>query len=205
MNWKMMYIKTYPRISKKKKEIGLKDWKQRSSIFLNWLEKYNPKKDLKILDCGCGRGIASQILKESGYINVIGIDIDKNALKYARGICSVREMDCQNFIFPPKTFDVVLALNIIEHLQNPRKFLIGVRKILKDDGILILSLPNTNFLRIFLGRTIAIPEHIHYWSYKAFKEFLENRHFKVLEMKPVGRFPFLLLCNTFMTLAKKAN
>lgn len=202
MGWEMIYKKTHSHISKKQTEIGLADWRRRSYILLNWLQKYNSKKDLKILDCGCGIGISGQILKEEGYFNVIGVDNDESDLKFASKIYSVRKMDCQNLKFSPESFDVVLALNVIEHLENPRKFLIEVKRVLKKEGLFILSLPNTTFLRKLVRRTIAIPEHINYWDYKSFKKFLETGSFKILEIKPVSRFPFIFLCNTIMVIAK---
>src|SRR3989344_925841 len=44
--------------------------------------------------------------------------------------------------FKPKGFNTIVAAEIIEHLENPSKFLRGARKILKDDGRLIISTPN---------------------------------------------------------------
>lgn len=202
MNWREFYREARSTLPESEIDVGIRDLEKRSSIILNWIYEYGYANDSKILDCGCGIGIFCKILNENGFLNVLGIDMDESDLKCARKVCTVRKMDCRNLKFKGKTFDIILALNIIEHLSKPSKFLNNMRKIIKNNGVLILSLPNTTSLRKFFKKTITILEHVNYWSYKSFERFLNENRFKVLDMKPIGRFPFLLLCNTFMVLSK---
>lgn len=111
-------------------------------------------------------------------------------------------MDCENLNFIDKSFDIVLALNLMEHLSNPNKFLNEVKRVLKDSGIFIASVPNTSFFRKLIRKTIVIPEHLNYWDCKSFKKLLRSKGFRVIDIKPVGRISILPLCNTFITLSK---
>lgn len=201
MNWEEVYKFAHKHFSQRDIEIGIKDWKQRSSILLYWLRKLKVSYKSKILDCGCGIGICCKILKENGYKKIIGIDIDKNKLDFAKQFCNVKRMNCENLNFPNKSFDVIIALNIIEHLRNPQKFLYEVKRILRTRGLLIISTPNTSLLRKLLGKTDLCPEHLHYWSYRKFIRLIKNNGFKVIDIKPIGRLPVLELCQTFMLVA----
>jgi len=202
MEWQDYYRKMHPYYSERDKRNGLKDWTDRISTIVNWLNQENFDNNCRMLDCGCGIGISGRLMKNNGFSNIIGIDTDKKCLKLAGQFYKTEFGDCENIKLPKKSFDVILGLNIIEHLEHPEKFLSGVKKTLKPSGILILSLPNSNLFRKFVGKTIDIEEHINQWGPKSFKEFLENRGFKILDIRPVGRFPFLFMCNTFMVLAR---
>jgi ribosomal protein L11 methylase PrmA len=74
MNWKDIYQK-YSNFSGKELIVGIKDWDQRLKIIFSWIK--NLPRDSKILDCGCGIGIAGVALQENGFKNIIGIDIDE--------------------------------------------------------------------------------------------------------------------------------
>lgn len=84
----------------------------------------------------------------------------------------------QRFPYPDRKFDVVCAVEIIEHVENPRHFLRECRRILKADGTLILSTPNVLSLasRIsFLLRGCLI--------YFSQKEYESNRHISPLRLQ----------------------
>jgi 2-polyprenyl-3-methyl-5-hydroxy-6-metoxy-1,4-benzoquinol methylase len=181
---------------------GMRDFLQRSSILINWLKKYTKSKNPKILECGCGVGLYSKFLLDQGYKNIIGIDINTKSLKFAEKFMKVKKIDCEKMDFPEKTFDVIIALNIIEHLHSPDKFLRKIKRILKKDGICVLSTPNTTLLRGIFGKNPIHPSHLQYWNYSKFVKILKANEFILLDSKPIGRIPFLSQCNTFMVLCK---
>jgi ribosomal protein L11 methylase PrmA len=74
MDWKGIY-KKYSNFSGKELPAGIKDRNQRLKIIFSWIKKL--PRDSKILDCGCGIGIAGVALQENGFKNIIGIDIDE--------------------------------------------------------------------------------------------------------------------------------
>jgi 2-polyprenyl-3-methyl-5-hydroxy-6-metoxy-1,4-benzoquinol methylase len=204
MNWQE-HLKKFQNKSGREIKIGIRDWEHRSNVFLKWIKKDKLNKRSRILDCGCGIGVAGFILKENEFRNVIGIDIDPRRLSIAKkNYKGVYRMNCENVKFN-KRFDIILALNVIEHLNNPEKFLKRVKELLATSGRLILSLPNEIFIRRILRLIPKDPTHKQHWSYLQFKRFLKKCGFEILDMKPIGHVPFLFGCQTFMVLAKMKN
>ncbi len=106
----------------------------------------------EVLDFGCGSGYGSAILKRGGARRVVGIDRAPEAVRYAAvrfggpGVTFLAG-DCLCSAFPPERFDVVVAYEVIEHVDGYRRFLREVRRLLRPDGILLLSTPNRRTYR----------------------------------------------------------
>ena len=105
------------------------------------------KEGMHALDFGCGQGAFSQRLVDRGII-VDGVDINIEQIKaQVRNKISI---DLNKEISPDMfsgKYDIIIALEILEHLQNPWKYLSDCLTLLKDDGILLLSTPNiSNFV-----------------------------------------------------------
>jgi 2-polyprenyl-3-methyl-5-hydroxy-6-metoxy-1,4-benzoquinol methylase len=113
----------------------------------------------KLLDLGCSDGYFSLLLKEaSGASEVFGIDIDGIAVKKAskRGVNAIQmDLDKADLPFRDKSFDGILASEVIEHLINVDHFLDEVRRVLKDDGLFVVTTPNLaswiNRLSLLIG------------------------------------------------------
>ena len=101
-----------------------------------------------VLDLGCGLGYGSKILYRTHNF-VVSLDISDKALSYARikyrGPIYVRG-DAQMLPFKNESFDSVVALEIIEHVDNNAQMLKEVFRVLKRKGTLILSAPNVAHL-----------------------------------------------------------
>lgn len=98
-----------------------------------------------VLDAGCGEGYGARLLAEAA-ATVIGADIAPEAVrhaaeKYARANLEYRVMDVTGLAFPDDSFDVVVSLQVIEHLHNADKFLEEIRRVLKENGRAIISTP----------------------------------------------------------------
>ena len=103
----------------------------------------------QILDVGCGSGYGSDILANSGATKVIGIDISDDAISYckkhyARKNLKFEQGDCTSLLYKDNSFDVIVAFELIEHIDKEQKFLSEVKRLLKNNGIFILSTPNKN-------------------------------------------------------------
>lgn len=104
------------------------------------------RKDSLILDFGCGEGAFSQRLKDNGYL-VHSSDIDKNQFKAQVDKYIHLDLNKEKIIdnFDIK-YDVIIAMEIIEHIENPWKFIRDIKSLLNPNGILVLSTPNiSNF------------------------------------------------------------
>lgn len=205
MNWENFYKEVHPHFSQKRIEVGIRDWKQRSAIIEKWILKKKARHNVKILDCGCGVGTSGLILKQKGFDNIFGFDTSQDDLKHAKKNYMVAKMDCHEIAVPGDDFDIVIAMNLVEHIKNPGRFMEEAKRVVKKDGLIILSAPNMTLLRKLVGRAPIQPDHINYWNYESFKRFLKIKNMEVLDTKPIGRIPFLSQCETFMILVKPVD
>ncbi|MBZ4687982.1 MAG: glycosyltransferase [Clostridiales bacterium] len=108
----------------------------------------NAAKDKIIVDAGTGEGYGAYIL--AGYAKkVYGIDISKEAVvhaknRYKKENLEFVESSIENLPFEDNSVDVVVSFETIEHVDEniQRKFLEEVKRVLKDDGLLIISTPD---------------------------------------------------------------
>lgn len=98
-----------------------------------------------VLDVGCGNGIISRSVGKAGF-NVFGIDISEKAIEKAKSkndlanvkfaVMSAEEFTVNN------TYDAIICSEVLEHLVSPADLLKVINQSLKDDGILIVTVPN---------------------------------------------------------------
>lgn len=113
-------------------------------VYLQYLINFS--KDASILDLGCGNGLMLQFLKTEGFQNLYGIDISEQQVAIARRRGLVTDsIDAFSFFLNNKDkFDIVFAMDIIEHLQKEElfEFFKGIFELLNDDGVLLIHTPN---------------------------------------------------------------
>lgn len=103
-------------------------------------------KGKKVLDVASGTGYGSQLIAQ--YADVVdGLDYSEQAVKYAQEHFPAKNLtyaqgDAQAMPYDDKSFDVVVSLETIEHLPQPEKFVSEVKRILKPDGVFVVSTPN---------------------------------------------------------------
>ncbi len=130
--------------------------------------------DKSVLDLACGSGYGAASLKENSR-QVVAIDLSEQAVAYAKSHFHREGIhflvgDATCLPFPDARFDVVVAFEIIEHIEKDAEFLREVKRILKPEGLAILSTPNRVFSR---EQEIAEnPFHIREYSEKEFAELL---------------------------------
>lgn len=104
----------------------------------------NRKKSLKILEVGCSYGYLSYAIKKMGH-DILGIDISEKAIEFARSNFGryYKSTSMEKFN-SSKKFDVIIAIEILEHLKDPKMFLRKCKKHLKKNGKIIIATPNKN-------------------------------------------------------------
>lgn len=131
------------------KKYNFKEFSDQYKWFGNvtkFIEKYTPLKDggdKRILEIGCGWGAFSRILKDRGF-EVIATDISAYIIKKAKKIqkdVDFRVEDVEKGINAEGKFDYIFALEVLEHLKNPKLSLDNMKKKLKRGGILVFSTP----------------------------------------------------------------
>ncbi|MDD4939892.1 MAG: glycosyltransferase [Candidatus Omnitrophica bacterium] len=105
-------------------------------------------KDKIVLDVACGVGYGSAILAEVAK-RVVGVDVSSEAIEYARNHYQRENiefmvMDANDLKFPRNYFDVVSSYETLEHLDEPKRFLSEVRRVLNKEGTFLVSTPYAN-------------------------------------------------------------
>ena len=107
--------------------------------------KYKQKK--RFLDVGCGDGTRTVLFARFGR-EIFGVDRQDwrkktfiNKIKFKKADFLKKTLPCAD-----KYFDIVFSFDVIEHLREPRIILREIHRLLKDDGILIISTPNRHRL-----------------------------------------------------------
>jgi ubiquinone/menaquinone biosynthesis C-methylase UbiE len=121
----------------------------RRRIIANFVKEIcRPFKDRrpKILDVGCGTGANLVMLGEFGEAH--GIDVSTDALSFCRerGLENVRHGAAEELPYEDETFDLVTALDVVEHLDDDMAGLKEFRRVLRPDGRILLFVPAFMFL-----------------------------------------------------------
>jgi 2-polyprenyl-6-hydroxyphenyl methylase/3-demethylubiquinone-9 3-methyltransferase len=123
----------------------------RNPWVLETLQKHNRKKETShILDLGCGGGFLSNFLSKKGY-KVTGLDSAEDALKVARKFDQTKNVNyiqgsAYNLPFEEKSFDVVCAMDFLEHVESPEEIIAEISRVLKPGGQFFFYTFNRNIL-----------------------------------------------------------
>ncbi len=116
----------------------------RPIVFATALRKLG-RSDGRLLDVGCGQG--RLLARAARRFDAYGIDISPARVERARLVTgldgAVTVGTATELPFAAGFFDVVCALDVVEHLDDPAPFLAEARRVLRPDGLLLLSTPNT--------------------------------------------------------------
>lgn len=144
------------------------------------------KRRLKILDVGCGAGALMKELEGYGAVSGVDFSIDSVNFCKKRGITDVRQGDILNLPFQDNTFDIVLALDILEHVDDDKKGASEISRVLKSGGKAIVFVPS---FMILWGSTDEVSKHKRRYRKTKFLQTLEQGS---LEVKKSTYFNFFL-------------
>lgn len=118
----------------------------RTWSLLNLLDQFLARRDADILDIGCGAG--NMIHHLSRYGNVQGIEVDARpvAMAQARGYAVQQGDATRGTLFPDASFDLVTALDVIEHVDADDALLREAQRVLRPRGILAITTPAFQWL-----------------------------------------------------------
>jgi|LGOV01.1.fsa_nt_gb ubiquinone/menaquinone biosynthesis C-methylase UbiE len=174
-------------------ERGDRFYTQHTKIILNHIDKFGVG---KILDVGCGDGyITSLIFKK--FEDVVGIDISKKAINFAREKNQGAKFvvgTCTNIPFSDESFDIIVASEVIEHVSynDGKVFLKEARRVLTPKGKIIISTPNlSNLYRRYLGKLNKNSEHLKEYTKDELIRLL-SAHFRILYINSGVSLPISL-------------
>jgi O-antigen biosynthesis protein len=127
----------------------------------------------RVLDAGCGAGYGSAELAQMA-ASVVAIDVAPEAIAFAhahyeRPNLRFEEASCTALPFEDAAFDLVVAFEVIEHLEDWHGFLREVRRVLAPSGQLIVSTPNKLYYTESRGADGANPFHVHEFDFEEFR------------------------------------
>jgi SAM-dependent methyltransferase len=117
----------------------------------------------RVFDIACGTGYGMSILLEDAR-QVVGADVDRSAaaraLQVTAGRAGVVVTDGTRLPFADGTFEAITSFETIEHLQERGMFVRELRRVLSNEGVLVLSTPNANYTEPVEGKP-KNPFHVH--------------------------------------------
>jgi len=153
-----------------------------------------------ILDMGAADGLMlSKVKKQFPNSECLGIEYSSDLIASNKdGKIKIIQGDVQQLTFDDNSFDIIIATAIIEHLAEPEKMIAEAYRVLKKEGLLIITTPNPFFEKI-AGKIGGVPKEGHQTTFnlKKLNEIFTNNHFKVVLLKkfmlsPIG-FPLEIL------------
>jgi 2-polyprenyl-3-methyl-5-hydroxy-6-metoxy-1,4-benzoquinol methylase len=164
---------------------------------VNWglLRLWGERKNLDVLDVGCGFATTSQHIAERGN-RVTGIESSAEAVAVARGRVSdvvhadLQQLDDVKRALSGRRFDVIIFADVLEHLAWPIGILRGYLELLNEGGSVIVSLPNVGLwsvrLNLLAGRfhyeETGVLDHTHlrFFTRRTARELIEHAGLEVV-------------------------
>jgi 2-polyprenyl-3-methyl-5-hydroxy-6-metoxy-1,4-benzoquinol methylase len=167
---------------------------------------------LRVLDLGCGNGSLSHAIAERGY-QVVGIEESEQGVSIARNNfpnCHFIQASIYDLPYAElhNSFDVVISIEVIEHLLYPKELVRSAKQCLKRNGQLILTTPYHGYYKnLVLAASGKMDKHftalwdgghIKFFSVKTLTSLLEAEDYIDINFKFAGRLPYLwksMLCS----------
>ena len=115
----------------------------RRKLFAGELARARVPRDGRVLDIGTSTGSNLRMLRDLGFHNVVGIDSSDEAILFcsSKGLGTVRKGDVCALPFPSRSFDLVLATDIIEHVEDDAQALREISRVLAPGGRALITVP----------------------------------------------------------------
>jgi 2-polyprenyl-3-methyl-5-hydroxy-6-metoxy-1,4-benzoquinol methylase len=157
-----------------------------SSKMLELVEKHAGN---KILDVGCGHGVNCIELNNRGFY-CIGIEAKEEYAREAQKHVEAYHMRAEKLEFPDKSFDTVIMLEVLEHLEGPHAALSEALRVARQN--LILSVPNLSPLEVCVEYNVIMhhffePTHKNFFTKSMLERFLK-KYFPYVQVGEFGQF-----------------
>lgn len=142
----------------------------------------------RMLDVGCGRGLFLSIMKKDGW-EVTGIELDEETAKHASRMHDIPVVAGDMFRsgFEDAHFDVITAIHVLEHMDDPQRMIRECNRMLKKGGMLVVAVPNISSLQASFGGKdwfhLDPPYHSHHFSEDGLLGMLKKESFRIRKIK----------------------
>tara|TARA_B100000780_G_scaffold205091_1_gene145730 strand:- start:807 stop:1523 length:717 start_codon:yes stop_codon:yes gene_type:complete len=154
--------------------------------------KLNCKKRISILDFGSGSGTNINMLSDFGKVDVY--EKDKTTSNFLKKRYTKKGIKIIKECFSNKKYDLILAADVIEHIKNDKKIIKKLHKILKKNGLIIVTVPAFQFL--YSKKDEVLKHFRRYNSVNLRKLF--NSKFKIIKLSYYNFLLFIPITITIM-------
>ena len=143
----------------------------------------------KAIDVGCNDGSLMDNLKRSGYAKVVGVEPNPVAAEFARKkgydvyTSYLTQEQATKIVAEHGTFDAVFLRHVVEHVSDLDGFFTGIRTLLRDDGLLVLELPEVEESFSLGSPAILWEEHLNYFTPALAEHLLKRFGFQVCDRR----------------------
>jgi len=133
----------------------------------------------KILDVGMGTG--GNLLEFSKLGQAFGIDVSEKAIEFCRkrNIKYICQSPAEKLPFKDKTFDIITCLDVLEHVPEPVETLLELRRVIKDNGKIIITVPTFKILYTQRDEELY---HLRHYEIKSLTDDINEAKLKVEKM-----------------------
>jgi 2-polyprenyl-3-methyl-5-hydroxy-6-metoxy-1,4-benzoquinol methylase len=156
-----------------------------------------------LMEIGAGFGSFCDEAKNTGFFDrVIAVEPTPDGAESCRGkSIDVMEMPIEKVSINDENIDVIVSFEVVEHLFSPKDFLINCSRLLRKDGLLIITCPNIKgFDNIALGRLSSTidHEHLNYFHPKSLELLVSDCGFHLTEISTPGKLDVELVRNEIL-------
>ena len=156
----------------------------RRLLFADLIKGFDLPLGAEILDVGTGTGTNLRLLRDLGFAHTTGVDRSPEAIRFCadKGLGIVRRGDICQLELPDRRFDLVLATDIIEHVDDDLAALRELRRVMRPGGYLLLTVPA---FRLLWGLQDEVSHHKRRYTLRKLLKTL-----RIAELSPGEHFYF---------------
>lgn len=146
-------------------------------------------KSRELLDIGCSTGEFLKFAQSKGW-NAKGVEPDENARIYATKNNNLEVYDENKlYYFEKKSFDIITMWHVLEHVHNPAERLQTIKSIIKENGVLIIAVPNPESWDAKKYKeywaAYDVPRHLFHFNINSMKIMLERNGYELMKILPM--------------------
>lgn len=158
---------------------------ERYAWYSKLLADSGARPDSIVADVGCGKGGFLAHLKSAGYGRLCAVEVDPRCAEIAREQhgADVRVGSADQIPFADSSIDVLVAAQVMEHLDDVHKSLKECYRVLRPDGLLLIEVPDTSryaTTRLYDFAWVALMEHVNHFTPHSLAQVLQSEGFQVI-------------------------
>lgn len=171
---------------------------------INWLGEHfvwRKHEKLKILALGCGTGAELDFLSKLG--DVTGVDYSMEAVSFCKkSFHNVIQGNAEKLSFPDESFDLVVAFDVLEHINDDRKAVSEINRVLKKNGLFYMTVPAFQFLWSYNDE---INHHQRRYTKKSLLKLFDGLDFRIIKISYFNMlfFPLVFAARRFNKFFKR--